>query len=153
MRRIPFHTLIAPVAIAGVILFFWDDRLGSRAESTRPETVLSAPPEVETANRRTAVKCHLARRAVVERQSLLELAELFDQVNGEEGTRILLLHSMPGRSIREKLCRQVITFVRIAERDLQEEGHSLAEPLLSTTLQDEFDRRRAAGEFPPEPGM
>jgi hypothetical protein len=152
VRRVPFHTLAAPVVIAGVILYFWDSRGAPRTERTRSHAE-QLPPEVEATNRRTAVKNHLARRAVIERQSLLEVAELFDQVNGEEGTKILMRPTLPGRSIREKLCRQVIAFVRIAEHNLQNEGHSSSEPLLSVAMQAELDRRLAAGEFPPEPGM
>jgi hypothetical protein len=73
-------------------------------------------------------------------------------VNGEDGTA-LLVRAVRGRSVREKLCRQVIMYVAGAEDDMQQEGHILSDPRVSAELQTELDRLLAVGELPPEPGM
>jgi hypothetical protein len=119
-----------------------------RKPAPRPEWALESNPaghEAVAAQRRSLMLHRLARRIIAERIPLLEAAELFREANGKAGLEALV-RAMPGRSLREKLCRQVIHFV-VAETE------AATAPRVSEALQDELDRRLVAGEFPPEPGM
>jgi hypothetical protein len=111
-----------------------------------------SPPEVAVLERRIRVKNQLARRVVAERTPLLEAAEWFQQANGEDGMEALI-RAMAGRSVREKLCRQVVCFVVDVEEEMEQEGYVPTGPRVSLELRAEFDRLLAAGAFPPEPGM
>ncbi|MBN9120060.1 MAG: hypothetical protein J0I06_13000 [Planctomycetes bacterium] len=146
MRIVILEVLGAVVALAGVGVLF----CGGRAQTTARHG--PAPPEAAMLEQRSRVKFALARRLIAERPPLLAAAEWFEQVNGEDGTETLV-RSVPGRSVREKLCRQVILYVIAVEGELRREGSLPTGPRASEELQAEFDRRLAAGEFPPEPGM
>ncbi|MBN9120059.1 MAG: hypothetical protein J0I06_12995 [Planctomycetes bacterium] len=154
MRLMTLVVLGAAVAAAAAISLCQHLRPAGTGcpQRQRPtELVLPVSPEVTAIERRTLVKCQLARRAVTERTSLLAAAEWFEQVNGEDGMEALV-RTIPGRSVREKLCRQVIVYVISAEDEMEREGALPTGPRASEELQAEFDRRLAAGEFPPEPG-
>jgi hypothetical protein len=55
-----------------------------------------------------------------------------------------------GRSVREKLCRQVIDYVSVIEDEMAAAGQAPGDPRTSDRLRRELDCRLAAGEFPPE---
>lgn len=152
--RIPIVEVLAclVIAAAGAALCFHGRSAppgGGRAQRTN--LVHPASPECEIMHRRGLVKCRLARRIAAERTPLPVAVEWFDRANGDDGMEALA-RFVPGRSVREKLCRQVIEYVVLAEAEWQQEGGSLPEPRASAELQAELDRRLAAGEFPPEPG-
>jgi hypothetical protein len=121
-------------------------RAADRSTSGQPP-----PEEVLAAQRRSRVKIELAQRIVVERLGLLEAAELFRLANGDAGLRNLTCAPVPGRSAREKLCEQVISWVELAESDLADAGHRIPEPRPSELLRAELECRIRAGEFPPDP--
>jgi hypothetical protein len=110
------------------------------------------PHEVKVMQLRTQAKHDLARRVIAERTALLVAAEEFYTANGDEGM-LNLLRTVPGRSVREKLCRQVIAYVRASECEMEREGHRWTDPRPSASLQRELDELLAAGKLPPEPGM
>jgi hypothetical protein len=141
--------LFATMAV-GLLLCLKFPRPRTAAQGSPYSTLLSPPPpEVEEVVRRLRTKRLLARRVIEEKVPLLEAAELFRAANGERGMRTLL--AIPGRSERERLCRQVIIYVAQREEELKAEGQTPAEPAASVLLERELTRRMAAGEFPPEP--
>ena len=148
MRLILLTVLGASTLVVGMIL------LPPRAEAPRRGSWLVAPspPEVALLDNRLRVKNQMARRIVVDRTPLLEAAEWFRQVNDEDGIEGLI-RTTPGRSVREKLCRQVIRFVVTAEEEMGQEGYSLSASSASAELSAELDRLLVAGALPPEPGM
>ena len=149
--RVEALMLPAVVAIAGAALVLGRYREPPvRTEPGSFDLVEFAPPEVAVLGERTHLKSRLARRVIAERTPLLEAAELFRRANGEGGMQTLV-NSVPGRSLREKLCRQVIFYVTTAEVEMERQGRARPGPLVSAALQAEFDRRLAAGGFPPDP--
>jgi hypothetical protein len=143
--------MLAATLVGVGVLLYLEYRRPSPGRTAR-WTELSPPNEGLVIQHRVIAKNQLARRIVAERIPLLEAAEMFRQMNGEEG--MALVTSVPGgRSVREKLCRQVIRYVSVAETDLENEGQIVTGPRVSDALKDELDRRIAAGEFPPEPGI
>ena len=142
--------LAAVLVVATVTAAVHDSRSAARARRAATVRGIPAPPEVAEIEQRTRVKTHLARRVVEERIPLPEAIKLFDVANGEDGTVCLTL-SVPGRSNRERLCRQVILYVISLEADMETRGHVWTGPRASDELQADLDRRLAAGEFPPEP--
>jgi hypothetical protein len=140
----------AVLVVATVTVVVRDSRSAARARRPVIERVSPPPPEVAEFEQRTRVKSHLARRIIAERIPLLEAVELFAEVNGEEGTASLIL-SVPGRSVREKLCRQVILYVVATENEMEKQGHVWTGTRASEELQAERDRLLAAGALPPDP--
>jgi hypothetical protein len=114
------------------------------------EIALEPPPEVVAIQRRTLAKRQLAFRIIAERTALLEAAEMFRLANGEDGMDCLARNGTQECSIREKLCRQVIEYVSVAEAELESAGQAPIGPPLSALFQDELDCRLAAGAFGPE---
>jgi hypothetical protein len=114
------------------------------------EIVVERPPEVVAIERRTLAKRQLAFRIVAERTPLLEAAEMFRRANGEDGMDRLARNIAMTGSIREKLCRQVIEYVFVAEAEMESAGHAPIDPPLSALFRDELDHRLVAGEFAPE---
>jgi hypothetical protein len=106
--------------------------------------------EASVIRQRILIKRQLAERVLTERIPLLEAAELFRQANGPDGLDGLARSRVPGRSVREKLCRQVIGYVEMAEEDRAAAGRARPHPLVSGVLRAELERRIAAGEFPPD---
>ena len=153
MRITILEILAAAAALVVAIVLFSAPRAPTHAGRTpQRDGFIPAPAEVEAIDSRLRAKNQLARRIATERMPILKAAELFRQANGEDGLAALV-YSVPGRSVREKLCRQVIDFVRAAERDFQREGHPLSTPHVSVELQADLDRLLVAGELPPEPGV
>ena len=151
MRLTALTVLCATFAVVELLLLC--SRPTPAVNPRRMTTLLEpSPPEVAVLERRMRVKSQLARRIVAERTLLLEAAEWFRQANGEDGVESLI-RTMAGRSVREKLCRQVVIFVADAEHDMEQEGNAPTGPRVSLELQAEFDQLLAAGAFPPEPGM
>jgi len=145
--------LSGTVAVVATALLFHTECVSIPAKSRSHSIEVSpVPPEATAIGRRTDAKLQLARRLIIERLPLLDVAEQFAVVNGEYGMRDLIVGGQ-GRSVREKLCRQVIVYVILVEEEMKEEGHSWSGPRVSEELQRELDRRLAAGEFPPEPEM
>jgi hypothetical protein len=141
------------VLFAGVVTLFCVYRAPTHAgRNPHVERGLPVPEEVPVIERRTCVKNQLARRVIAERTPLLEAVEWFRQVNGEVGMDGLI-RSIPGRSAREKLCRQVIMFVAGNEAEMERDGYSPSAPRVSVELSAELDRLLAAGALPPEPGV
>lgn len=124
----------------------------SAARSRRPVITPSsaAAPEIAEMQQRIRIKNDIARRVIEQRIPLPEAIKLFDTVNGGDGTANVILF-LPGRSMRERLCHQVILYVRSVESEMERGGHVWSDPRASDELQADFDRRLAAGEFPPEP--
>jgi hypothetical protein len=141
-------TALGTAAVCGI-----EWRNPSAADRDQQIYRISSPaPEADAARRRIGVKNNLARRIIAERIALLEAVDLFYDANGEDGINAVA-RSIPGHSIREKLCRQVIGYVGSVETELEREGGTgLSDPRWSAVLRAEFDRLLAAGEFPPEPG-
>jgi hypothetical protein len=152
--RVEALKLLAGVAVAGAALLVREYRQPPpvRTEARSSFMVLSAPPEVAVLVQRAHAKSRLARRVIAERTPLLDAAELFRRANGEDGM-LALVDMVEGRSVREKLCRQVIYYVAGAENEMEHEGRVRTGPRVSAELQAELDRRLAAGELPPEPEM
>lgn len=69
---------------------------------------------------RTKAKNEVALEVVAGRVSLVEAASLFEQIQQNEAPENL--ETIPGQSHNEKLCRQVILYVREAERQTNGEG-------------------------------
>ena len=149
MRSTALAILAGIVLGTGAILCLESRAPRSVVRSRWPRVNQDAPPESVAALRRTESKTHLARRVVVEQIPLLTAAEMFRQINGDEGMRLLAL-AVEGCSDRERLCRQVIGYVIAAEAQMEREGSPVPEPRTSAVLRAEFDRRLAAGEFLPE---
>jgi len=143
--------LCAVLVVATVFVALRDSRSAARARRGAVIPALPAPPEIAEIEQRTRVKYHLARRVVEEHIPLLEAIKLFDAANGEDGTVCLTL-SVPGRSVWEKRCRQVILYALSVENDMESRGHVWTGVRVSKELQADLDRRLAAGEFPPESG-
>lgn len=150
MRIVVLKLLIVGLAVAGASLAWKHREAVLEKNSQRSNVLQGVPPEAAAIEQRTLAKRQLARRLLAERTPLLDAAELFNLVNGEEGT-LHLTRSVPGRSLREKLCRQVISYVECAERDMECEGYPRAAVPVSDELQRELDRRLAAGEFAADP--
>jgi hypothetical protein len=137
------------VVLTGVVAVAW-------AHRSRPvwpaatQLVCRRPPESQVIVARTVVKNQLARRVSVERMPLLDAVESFRRANGEDGLECVT-RGLPGRSVQEKLCRQVIRYVSAAEAEMRAEGWTSDAPGYAAELEAEFERRLAAGEFPPEP--
>src|SRR4051794_13104229 len=109
--RVTIFEVLGVFAVLGVILFAREYRAAPLAgHDLRANLVHPVSPEADVIQRRALVKNQLARRVAAERTPLLTAAEWFGQANGEDGTETLV-RGMPGRSVREKLCRQVILFV------------------------------------------
>ena len=144
----------AAAAVAVGLICSWEHwRPPVRSRVPQDPTVLiETPDEVRLLQYRSQAKARLAQRVIAERIPLPEAAELFREANGEAGMANLRC-GMYGRSVREKLCRQVIMFVAAAEYEMELAGQSGARPPVSGVLREELDRRLAAGEFPPEPGV
>jgi hypothetical protein len=100
--------------------------------------------------KRWRIRRDLTQQILRERIALLDAAELFRQANGEDGMLNLILTG-PGQSVREKLCWQVISSVSDMESEWEREGRLFTGPRLSEEMQAELARRRAGGEFPPDP--
>jgi hypothetical protein len=150
--RLPIFALLVFAGLAIGSLFCLDYRKPRSARRPAPPIfgVQPPPPEAVVLERRTRAKSLLARRVIAERIPLLDAAEMFREANGEEGMR--LVATVRGRSVREKLCRQVISFVCGAETEMEEDGHTPAGSRASVVLEKELGLRIAAGEFPPDPG-
>jgi hypothetical protein len=142
--------LSAVLVVATVTVAIHDSRSAARARRAASVQGIPAPPEIAEIERRSRVKNHLARRVIEERIPLSEAIKLFDTANGEDGTLCLTL-SVPGRSTRERLCRQVILYVLSLESEMEQQGRVWTGTRVSEELQADLDRRLAAGEFPPEP--
>lgn len=151
MQIVALKPLCVAVALTGVIAITWVHRTPPTRPAAR-EFHCPAPPEVQSTSRRLVVKEQLARRVVMERMALLEAAELFRRANGEDGLAALA-RGGPGRSVREKLCRQVVAYAVGAEAEMRAEGYTSCVWGVAADLEAEFQRRLAAGDFPPEPGM
>lgn len=147
-------TMLAGTALGAVVVFCVEwHRPPCATGEPRVGRYLPPDPGCDAIRHRLIVKDRLARRIIVERIALLEAAELFRAANGDDGL-VALARGIPGHSIREKLCIQVINYVFSVENDMARDGEPLPSgPRWSAVLRAEFDRRRAAGEFPPEPGM
>lgn len=139
------------VVLAGVLLLrpVSGPSCWKKQERERNSSVLiPSPPEVEAIQRRCLIKRDLARRIIAERLPLLQAAELFREVNGEDGLHTLALTGLD-RSINELLCRQVIEYLATEEREMEQAGCVWTGTRWSEELRQDFDRRMAAGEFPP----
>jgi hypothetical protein len=140
---------VSVALVLGAVAVLYTGR-PARRPAPAPTLVSRPSPEQMAFEQRALVRAHLARRVVAERIPLLEAAELFGQANGEAGMANLV-RFMPGRSVREKLCRQVVDYVAAAEDEMARGGHVWTGPRLSEQFRGELDRRLAAGEFPPDP--
>lgn len=149
MKIVVLKLLCAVLVVATVATTVRNFR--SAAHSRRPViTHCSAPPpEIAEMQQRIRIKNDIARRVIEQRIPLPEAIKLFDAVNGGDGTTNAILF-LPGCSMRERLCRQVILYVRSVETEMEKEGHVWPGQRVSDELQADFDRRLAAGEFPPE---
>lgn len=140
----------AALVVATVTVAIRDSRSAALARRGANDRRTPVPPEVTVMEQRSRVKNHLARRVIEQRVPLPEAIKLFDAANGEDGTVSLIL-SVPGRSVREKLCRQVILYVISVENDMENRGHAWTGPRVSEELQAELDRLLASGAFSSEP--
>jgi hypothetical protein len=151
VRTTALAILVGTVLGSGAILCLEVLVPASKTRLAR-SNVIPPSPEVVAIQHRLELKCRLARQLVFDPVPLLSAAEMFRAANGEGGMDVLV-QAVPGRSVREKLCRQVIHFVSGAEWEMACEGRSLPDPRASAALQAELDRLLAAGELPPEPGL
>lgn len=144
--------VVLVVVVTGVLLFrpaCGPSGCRKKQERERVSSIVHpAPPESLAMQQRWRVKSDLARRIITERIPLLEAAKLFGEVNGEDGLQNLTL-AHPERSVHELLCRQAVGYVEAEERQMEREGYTFGDPRVSRELRREFDRRMAAGEFPP----
>ena len=152
MQIVALKPLCAVVALTGAVAVAWAYRAPAPARPVPHESLLCpVPSEAQASLYRMRVKSLLARRVLAERIPLLEAAELFRRANGEDGLAALV-RSTPGRSVREKLCRQVISYAAVAEAEMRTEGCTSCVWGVAADLEADFNRRLTAGEFPPEPG-
>lgn len=151
MQIVALKPLCAVVALTGAVAVAWAYRAPAPARPVPHESQLCpAPPEAQASWQRGRVKRQLARRVIAERIPLPEAAELFRRANGEDGL-VVLARGTSGRSMREKLCHQVIMYTAEAEAEMRAEGWTSC-AWDTAELEADFKRRLAAGEFPPEPG-
>lgn len=150
MPTVTLKPLCIAAVLTGLVAVAWAYRTPPVRHGTATGRVSPAAPEAEASSCRSVVKHQLIRQVLAGRVPLLDAAELFRRANGGDGL-VGLVRGMPGRSVREKLCYQVIRYALAAETEMLADGH---EPNgWRTELEAEFVRRNAAGEFPPEPGM
>ena len=152
MRQTALVILAAILVGAGVVTLCCQScKPRSIPHGKQPRSITEpAPAQTQMYEERSRMKIGLAQRIIAERIPLLDAAEMFRHAN-EGDAMHNLLRGTPGRSVREKLCRQAISFVSAVEAETEfAEPASPGRPV-STVLQAELDRRIAAGEFPPDP--
>lgn len=148
MPTVALKPLCIAAALTGLVAIAWAHRTPPVRRGAVPTLVCPAPPEAHASSCRVTLKNQLIRRVLAERMSLLSAAELFRHANGDDGMAGLV-RGLPGRSVREKLCYQVVRYAITVEAEMRDEGR---EPNgWGGELEAEFERRCATGDFPPEP--
>lgn len=151
MSTVALKFLCVAVALTGAVAITWAHRTPLARHISHTRLQSPPAPEADAAARRSLVKYQLVRQLVAQRVPLLEAVEQFRRANGEDGLASLRV-GQPGRSVREKLCRQVISYAQVAEAEMRNEGQLPTSSRVTEEWQTEFDDRLTAGEFPPEPG-
>lgn len=150
MPTVTLKPLCIAAVLTGLVAVAWAHRTPPARTGAAPGRFSPPTPEAEASACRSSVKHQLIRQVLDGRMPLLDAAELFRRANGDDGLTSLV-RGLPGRSVREKLCYQVVRYALAAETDIRASGH---EPNgWGTELEAEFALRCATGEFPPEPGM
>lgn len=113
----------------------------------QPHQCPGLPPDrsLDPLHASSRAKRDAAFRVIRDRLSLLEAAELFRVANGPEGVKRLNL--LPGRTIRERLCRQVIWYVTVIEAERTGAGEGTHEASHVASLMKELERLQAADEL------
>jgi hypothetical protein len=151
MRQTILTILAATLVGAGLIATCRQIHTRTPSPSHEEPVVLDqpAPPESFAIQQRTLAKRQITRRLIAERIPLLDAAEMFRQANGEEGMKYLRFGALGG-SIREKLCRQVIDYVLVIERESQGATQPVPDIPVADALQAELNHLLAVGELSPE---
>ena len=152
MSTAALKLLCVAVTITAAVAITWAYRNPPAYRAPRAQFHAPPAPESSAAAHRARVKGQLARQLVAQRVPLLYAVEQFRLANDEDGLAVLTV-GMRGRSVREKLCRQVISYARVAEAEMRDQGHLPSSSRVAEEWQAEFDCRLGAGEFPPEPGV
>jgi len=133
--------LILGLAAIGaiVVVLARRDREPHKTDRSVPDAV-AADPTLEITVLRTFAKQQVAREAAVGDRPLAEAAVLFGELNRVPPELVPADHSpLHGRTEGERLCRQVISYVRRNGRDWPEVGQQAA-TRLEAELEEELAR-------------
>ncbi|HJZ58649.1 MAG TPA: hypothetical protein VKE74_27150 [Gemmataceae bacterium] len=146
MGRASFLLLIAAALVIAAVGFRQLGRLlgDPRAESPGRHSIPCQPPLEAHAEymARSRAKNVVADAVLAGRLSLIDAAAAFHRIDGEKVPQIVAM--IPGRSLKEKLCREVIFYVSVNEYTTSGSDD------VTRRLEEELECRLAAGEFGPE---
>ncbi len=140
------EVLLGAALAGGVAVVCWESP--KRPPTPRSRVAQTADPEISQIVASSRAKREAAQRVLQQRLSLLEGAELFRLANGPAGLERLRT-LVAGNTLHERLCQQVIDYVRSIESEMTDTQSGEARH--SAVLAEELGCRRATGAFLPDP--